>query len=141
MGIVSAIVGVIGVAKQISAGKKMQKAQKEANAVASASGEITDRAARRRAAREERLRRARLLSTSRASGAGGSSGELGALGALTTNFDSAVADQSSQRLAAQGISAANQRYSDAQSQYESAGLWTKLITQGIDIGQTAMKTT
>lgn len=135
MGVVAAIAGLVGVVGQMSQAKKLARAQKEGNAVASASGEITDLASRRRSAREERLRRARLIATSRAFGGAGSSGELGGLGALTTSFDSSVADQSSQRLAAQGISAANQRAASAKASYDSVGLWTKLISQGVEIGQ------
>lgn len=135
---ISAVVGIVGVSKQISESKKMRAAQKEASAVSSAGGLISDRAAKRRSAREERVRRARLLSTSRQNGAGNSSGELGGLGALTTLFDTAIADQSSERLTAEGISAANQKYADHASKYDSIGLWTKIIQQGLSAGQDAI---
>lgn len=139
MGVVDLIVGVVGAAAQMSATKKMAAAQREAGAVSTASGDIRDRAARRRAAREERLRRARLIASSRASGAGNSSGEIGGLASLSTGFESSVASQTEDRLANEGISAANQRYADARFKYDSAALWSNLISGSIDQIQAMQK--
>lgn len=132
MGIVSALVGIVGVIGQQKAAKKQAAAQREANAISVAGGDIRDRAARRRAAREERIRRARLLSASKAQGTTASSGELGGLAALNTNLNIGLASQESDRLAATGISAANQRAADASFQSESWQAWTKLIQGGIE---------
>lgn len=139
MAIVSAVVGVFGVVSQQAQARKAARAQREAGAISTASGDIRDRAARRRAAREERIRRARLLSTSAASGGANSSGELGSISALGANFDSSVAQQSSESLSAQGLTAANQKLADAQSKMQSIEAWTALIQGGIKTYQEAKK--
>lgn len=114
-------------------GRKAAKARRESQAVQTAGEAIRDRLARRRAAREERVRRARLLQSSEVGGTSGSSGELGASGALRTNSAAGVANQSSQRTVSQGISAANQQAADAQSRAASVGAFADLVQSGLNV--------
>lgn len=104
---------VLSTVGQMSAERKKAKAEMEGRAISIASQKIQDRAARRRLAREERVRRARILASGNYAGASGSSGLLGATSALRSNVDQSLATQSSQELGAIGISAANQRASNA----------------------------
>lgn len=133
MGPVGIALMAVSTAVQMSNARKRAKEQKEANAVATAGGLIKDNATRRRLAREERVRRARLLATSRASGGTGSSGEGGALAALSANFGGASAELSSDGLTAQGISAANQRAADYASKADAADAWGSLIAGGMEL--------
>lgn len=135
MGIASLVIGVVGIAAQQNQAKKLAAAQRESNSVSLATGNIKDRAARRRLAREERIRRARLLSASREAGGGRGSGEFGALAAFQTNFGAAVAEQTSQALGAEGISAANQKAADAQSKMGMIDAWTSLLQGSIKLYQ------
>lgn len=133
MGPVALLATVVSTAVQMSNARKAAKAQAEGNAVAQAGGLIKDNATRRRLAREERVRRARLLSTSRASGGAGSSGEGGALAALSTNFGSANASISSDAATSAGISAANQRSADFQGKADAAAAWGALIANSAEL--------
>lgn len=123
---------VIGTLGQISAAKKAARAQREANAVAGAGEDIKNRAARRAAAREERIRRGQLAQTASTTGTTRSSGFLGAVSSLGANFGSAVARQSEQGLVAQGISAANQKAADAQSKFNMFGQLIDFSMSGLD---------
>lgn len=132
MGILGLALTVFSTVKQMSAQRKMAKAQREAGAIATANQDIQDAVGRRRAAREERVRRARIIAGASASGAVGSSGLSGALGALRANTDTAVAAQTSESIAAKGISAANQRAADAESSIYRWRAFSQLIQTGTE---------
>lgn len=102
--------------------------RKEARKIQQASEQVKNRSDRRRAAREERIRRARLISTAENSGGAGSSGIVGATSALGANFGAAVADQRFQTLANKGISRALQNESDLLRDAEEVGNFGKLVT-------------
>lgn len=68
--------------KQKEAVKEQRKARNEQKA----QNEAQAAQERRKQLREERIRRAKILSTSQAAGATGSSGEVGALGGLSTQL-------------------------------------------------------
>lgn len=134
MGVIALLSLAVGAASTIAQtvqARKAAKARRESQAVSSAGEAVRDKLARRRAAREERLRRARLVQASTTGGTSGSSGELGATSALGANFASGVASQSFQRGVSQGISAANQKEADAVSTSKTIGAWSGLAQQGL----------
>lgn len=112
-------------------------AQREAGKINTATGEAENIAARRRAAREARIRRGRLRAAAANSGTTGSSGELGASGALTSNLGGAVAAQRSGELSARGLSAANQRAADARSNTAIFNAYAGVAVQGLTVVQGA----
>lgn len=134
MGIVSilslAVGAATGIAQAVQA-RKATKARRESQAIQTAGENIRDKMARRRAAKEERIRRARLVQASTTGGTTGSSGEIGATSALGANFASATAQQSASRGISQGISAANARGADAQSRGATIGAFGKIAQQGL----------
>lgn len=113
--------------------RKAAAATNEANAVSTATGEINNRLARRRAAREERLRRARLKQSASNYGVSGSSGEFGALSALQANSQTNLANQNANEVAARGISAANQRAANAQTSIERISAFEGLAQRGLSL--------
>lgn len=117
--------------------RKEASAQREGRAVEGALGEINNMKARRQAARERRIRVARLTSSANASGVQGSSGQIGAQSALGASFGGAMAGQQTSLMGAQGISAANQRAADARSRSNSIKLWTGLAQKSIGIANDA----
>ncbi|MCA9380907.1 hypothetical protein KC678_01445 [Candidatus Dojkabacteria bacterium] len=137
MGILGLLVSVVSTAAQISASRRQARAQREATAISTASQDIRDTLSRRRLAREERIRRARLISGSMTSGGSGSSGELGASFALRSNVDQSIATQTSEALAVNGISAANQRAADAQSSMYAWQAFGNLVSSATDLYKTA----
>lgn len=96
-------------------GKRAEKAQREANKISESNQLNQDRIARRRAAREERIKRARIISSATSNGAGDSSGKTGAISALSSNYGQVVAQQSSEQKAAKGITKQNNRIASAES--------------------------
>lgn len=89
-------------------GKKASRARKTANAIAGANEETRNRLNRRQAAKQTRLKQAQVLQASENSGVTGSSGQIGAVGSLQRTFAQATAFQSTNILAAKGISTQNQ---------------------------------
>lgn len=120
--------------------RKAQRAQKTAREIQNASEDYKNILARRKAAKEERIRRARLMSASSAAGTVGSSGELGALGAITSNAGQAVAQQTAFTAAAQGISAQNQKIADAESNMKTAQAFSGLFSQATGLYTDYQKT-
>lgn len=129
--LLSLAVGAASTIAQTVQARKASKARRESQAVQTASQNVKDRLARRRSAREERVRRARLIQASTTAGTSGSSGEVGASSAIGSNFAASVANQSGQKTAADGISAANQRVADAQSRANSIAAFSGLAKQGL----------
>lgn len=101
--------------------KKAAKEQKYANQVQTSQEQIRSRLARRRAAKEERQRRATLLAGATATGSQQSSGFLGASGALGTNYGQGIAQQKTEARSAFTISSANQRAADYMSRARTFG--------------------
>ena len=126
-------VGAAGVISGTVAAGKSRRARQEARNVSVAQQQIQDRIAKRRAAKEARIKRARLLQAAETSGATGSSGLVGATSALGANFGAAVAGQRSGQFAAQGISAANQRAADAESTGARNEALFGLFSKGINL--------
>lgn len=90
---VAAVVAVIGTGYSITEQEKAKDKQKDAvqeqrkaRNEQKAQNEAQAAQERRKQLREERIRRAKILSTSQAAGVTGSSGEIGALGGLSTQF-------------------------------------------------------
>lgn len=121
------------VISQRNAAKKQEAAQNESIAVQSASEDVKDRNTRRTSAREERIRRARLLQASSTGGTEGSSGEVGASSAIGSNFGSVVARQSEDKQTAAGITAAGAREARAVSRAKTFSAYAKLAQQGLDV--------
>ncbi len=113
--------------------RKASKARKEGLAVQGAGEAIRDRAAKRRAAREERVRRARLIQSSTTGGTTGSSGESGALSSLGAGFATSRAEQSGQTNVAQGITAASQREASATSRAQTFQAIGNLAVGSVDL--------
>lgn len=113
--------------------EKSLEAQKEGQEIRTASGENSNRVARRRAAREARINRARLKAASSATGTSGSSGFFGASSAITANQGSAVAAQRDQEIAARGLSAVNQRIADAESNSRIFNAYAGVAIKGLDM--------
>ena len=118
----SVVIGAIATAitganyiQQRKAERKSQAAQREARRIQKA--EQTNENARQRAAsaREERIRRARVMASASGSGALRSSGAFGAASALGSNFASVVARQSARATSANAMTDQNQKLADAQS--------------------------
>lgn len=131
--ILGAAVSAAGLVAQTVQAKKAGRARKEAQQISGASEEIQNRLARRKAAREERIRRARIINSAEQSGGGGSSGVVGAISALGSNFNAAVAGQKSQELASRGISIQSQKFANAESKSERIDAFVKIGNAGIDL--------
>lgn len=132
MSVASAIIAVVGIGVSAKGQSDARKAQKEGQAVQSASQINQDAAAKRRAAREERIRRAQILQASENTGAGGSSKEVGAISNLAQQSAANLSTVSGQQLAAQGISQANQNVADARTLSSFGQALTNVGKQGFE---------
>lgn len=137
--LVSLAIRAASTVAQVAQARKAERAQREARAVSSAGQEIQDRAARRRAIREARVRQAIIEQSAVSSNATGSSGEIGATSALQANLGSSIANQESQRLTAEGITAANDRAAQAESRFEQIGAFNKVVQKGLSLWDEAKK--
>tara|TARA_R110000737_G_scaffold281613_3_gene288220 strand:- start:441 stop:872 length:432 start_codon:yes stop_codon:yes gene_type:complete len=136
MGIVAILSLAVAAAGTVASGiqaRKASKARREGQAVSTASGNIRDKLARRRNAREERVRRARLVQQSETAGATGSSGMIGATSALGASFGASAAAQRGDAMGAMGISAANERAASATSKGQLFGSLADLAGEGLSI--------
>ena len=125
--VISTVVAVAGAVQQRSASKKARKAtqnaaaeRREANKVVQGAQQNTDRIARRKALREERVRRAKIIQSADNRGAGGSSGQQAGPGILGTNVAAAISAQSSGARAATGVSDRLQSAADFDGQANAA---------------------
>lgn len=134
---VSLAVSAAGTVASTVQQSKARRARAEAGRVQGASETVRNRLERRRLARQERIRRARLVSEAESSGATGSSGLIGAQSALGANFGASVAGQTAQTLATRGVSAALQREADAVSRSAQISGFTSLVNKGISLGADA----
>lgn len=117
---VGAATSVYSTVQQAQAGKKQSSAMKEASDVASAQQRQQEMESRRQQVRQQRIRAAQIEQGAANQGVSNSSGELGSLGALSTNTANNLAFMSGSRMAAEGITAANQRGLNAQ---QDANTW------------------
>lgn len=124
---VSAAATVYSTRKQEELAGQAADERRKARRIQNSTEKVKNRSERRRAAREERIRRARLISTAENSGGAGSSGLVGATSALGSNFGAAVANQRFEELANRGISAALQKESDFLRDAESVGNYGQLV--------------
>lgn len=136
-GLLSLAVTAIGAIAGARQQKKATAAQKEGQAIQTASETVSNRLQRRRAAKEARIMRARVEQASSNSGVGGSSGELGALGAIGGNFANNVADQQANILTIAGLSRQNQKAATALNKADTIMAYTKLGQQALKIGDDA----
>jgi hypothetical protein len=133
--ILSLAVSAASTVAQVVAAGNAAAARREANAVQTAGQQFRDQLARRRAAREERIRRARLINTSATSGTMGSSGYVGAISSLGANLGSAFAAQRNEAATSIGISRANQRAADAENFGNSFAAFGGMIQSGLNLWQ------
>lgn len=135
--ILSLAVGTASAISQAKQARKASDASEEASEINTATGEVNNAIAQRKAAREARLRRSRLLASAEASGTGDSSGFLGASSAIGANLGSAFSQQKTAEQAARGLSAANQKIADASSASKRISAFTTLANQGIGVADDA----
>mgnify|MGYP005989381607 CR=1 FL=1 len=114
--------------------RKASRAQKRANAIATAQGQADDAAKRRANVRKERVRRAQVLQASQAQGTTGSSGEIGAQSALTTGVASANAAIRGTQNTNMFVSQFNQVAADAMSDASEHQALANLAFQGASFG-------
>lgn len=106
------------VVQQQAAGKAAKQAaaaareRKEAAAIEQAGGRNIDRFNRRKALRQERVRRAQIIQGAVGSGVGGSSGALAAPGIVGTGTAAAISQQAAGRGAIEGVAAHRQAGAD-----------------------------
>lgn len=113
IGAVAAAASVVTGVKSMSAAKKAADERKEANKVANAQAQVDSANARRKAAREARVRRAQILQQSENAGLGTQgSGTVGATGVVTTNLGSNIGAASGQTNSINAINKRNQAASD-----------------------------
>lgn len=117
---IGAATTVYSTVEQNRAQRRSASAQKEASDVSAAQQRQQEAEARRKQIREQRIRAAQIEQGATNQGVSGSSGELGSLSALSTNSASNLAYLSGQQRAAAGITAANQRSLNAQSDAQNA---------------------
>ena len=115
MSVAAAVVAVIGLGVSVKSQADASKARKEGQAIQSAAQLNEDVAARRRAAREERIRRAQVMQAAENTGAGGSSKEIGAISSISQQTAAGISRQSGQQATAQGLGQVNQNLADAQT--------------------------
>lgn len=117
---------------QINQANRANRARRRANAIQSANEQYQDKLARRRAAKERRIRRGRILSLSTNLGTPESSGELGSMSALQANFGTAISQQSAGTKTTLGVNSALQAAANAQYKGQRAGAFSDLFNQGVD---------
>ena len=113
VGISSIGAGVVA-RKQASKARAAQAAaQREGQAITEASQQNVNRTSRRKALREERVRRARIIQGAETAGISTGSGALSAPGILGTHVAAAFSNQASSTRAARGVGRTNQAAAQA----------------------------
>lgn len=97
-----------------AAAVETKRLREEGRAVSNATETNRNAVSRRAAAKEARLRRARIVNSSANSGTTGSSGEIGATSAINASFGAAVAQQQADILAAKGLTNINDNIANIQ---------------------------
>lgn len=140
MGVVEVLSLGVAAASAVSQDRQRRRAaraQTEANNVNTATGEINNTVSRRRAAREARIRIARLRANAQNTGTEVSSGLSGASSAIGSNLGIVLSQQKTAEQAARGLSAANQTIASASNNIARIREITKLAQQGIKIADDA----
>lgn len=113
IGAVAAAASVVTGVTAMGSAKKAAREREEANKIANAQAQNDNANARRKAAREARVRRAQIIQQSENAGLGTQgSGTQGAIGVVNTNLNSNIATASGQTKAVQGINDRNQAASN-----------------------------
>lgn len=134
MSTAAAVAIVVGTAVSIDATRDAAKASKERNKVQTASQKAQDSASLRQQARQERIRRAKILQAGENTGTSGSGREVGSIAALRTQVSANEARVAGQQNTAEGIGELNQDIADSQVQ--------QALGQGIkSIGSSAFSAT
>lgn len=123
--VAASLTGVL-FAGSISLAEKSAKAQREAGRVQAASQKLADRAALRQRMRETRMRQAQIEQAANNVGSGTSSGAMGAFGALSTMYAANVAQQKSQAVAADAMTALGNKA----AMYDR---YSGYLTQGVNL--------
>jgi hypothetical protein len=110
--VVAAVGSIVSIQQQRKQAKKAQefrerqfKAEQEARETDTARSKNQQAIERRRARREARIKRARIISQSELAGVGGSSGELGSTGVIRTNLGAVLANSAASNKAIEAINA------------------------------------
>lgn len=128
----SLAVGAANVIVQQNAANKAAYAQRQSNAIQQAGQEVQNRIARRRAAKEARLRQARIAASAAGSGVINSSGVAGASADITNTYQTGVAQQAGDVLTSQGITQQQQIKADALRKADTFGAWASLFEHGVN---------
>jgi hypothetical protein len=125
IGAVAAAASVVTGVASMGAAKDAKKERDEANKIANAQAQVDNANARRKAAREARVRRAQIIQQSENAGLGTQgSGTVGATGVVNTNLGSNIATASGQTNSINAINKRNQAASDYDfkaGQYQAFG--------------------
>lgn len=132
----SLVLGAATAITQNRAANEAADAQKEANEISAAQQRNKNMLERRRAAKEARIKRAKIIQGAESGGAGSSSGSLGAQSALASNFGSSVAGQTADVLASEGITKQGERAATAIRKADNFAAWAKVGQKGISTFQT-----
>jgi hypothetical protein len=132
IGAISAAVSLVTGIMSYNAAQDANKARKEANDISSAQSKNESVDSRRKAVREERVRRAMIMQGSVNSGVGTSgSGPQGAMGALGTNLGSVNSTASGQTTAIQGINRKNQDAANYDFESSAWGAFGNIFSNAI----------
>lgn len=129
----SAAVGAASTIYQISQAKKAEKAQKNSTETQKAAARVQEDIERRKALKEERIKRARLMNTSSQTGTSDSSGEISAGNALSASFAEGVSSQAFQTETNVALSGFNQQIATAKSNISTANAFTDLFSTSISL--------
>lgn len=142
VGLVVAAVGAAaatyGTIESQKAAKNQGRAQKEASEISAAQQKNEEARQRREQIRQQRIRIAQVEQGAASAGVSGSSGEAGAVGGIQTVTGDNISFGKGTALAAQGISAQNQRAADAglsaQINQGIAGIGFNAVNLGVSMG-------
>jgi len=130
--LLSLAVNAVSTIASMGADAQRASAEREARKIGSANEQLRNRDARRKAIREERVRRQQIAQASVNTGVSGSSGEIGSAAALASSVGRNIAFQQQETLAAQGISKQNQKAANAKTTMNNISSLTDLFQTGID---------
>lgn len=126
----SLAVGAANVVVQQDAARKAANAQENANQVQQASEDYKNTLARRQAAKDLRLRQARIAASAAGGGVGGSSGESGAVSGLGSSYGAGVATQYADVLTSNTLTDLGQQKADALQKADNFNAWASLFQKG-----------
>lgn len=130
--VASLAVGVVGAVASNNASNQAAAAQTEANKVSAAQSTINSQEDVRQKVREERIRRAQIISAATSQGSDASSGEGGAIGSLETNFGTLTSASQGQSNSNSFINRFNQEATDASERGNTIKSMTNLVQNSLD---------